>query len=163
MDEVAFVRFTRETYSAKVEPLNGITVVIVYSQHAAILANIPPLPYPTKDPSVGLQNLNTRMDEFFELYQEHVADFRKQTAILVIGAAYRDRCPILGHHMKQIGLRLEEMEFPEPYYFCPYEMVAPGDRPNTLSLCSAAVLMNGGLLHPTLDFEVLNEMDCMKK
>ncbi|PYI02689.1 hypothetical protein BO78DRAFT_389980 [Aspergillus sclerotiicarbonarius CBS 121057] len=74
MNEVAFVPFRRELRIFRIQPLNGSTVVVMLSTHGAILANIPPLPYLTHDPNIGLQNLDRRMDEFLALYEEYMAE-----------------------------------------------------------------------------------------
>src|SRR5689334_18356023 len=52
--------------------LNGCTAVVIISPFAAILSHIPPQPYLTEHPGVGMQNVRARMEEVLSLYRQNL-------------------------------------------------------------------------------------------
>jgi hypothetical protein len=101
MNQVIFAPFQNPRRAIGTQNLNGCTAVAVISQYGAILAHIPPAPYPTHDPHLGIQNLERLMNQLVSLYHTHAYAFPAGGTSLVVGAFYGGS-PALPHHLERI-------------------------------------------------------------
>ena len=101
MNHVIFVPFQGQIRAIGTQNLNGCTAVAIISPLGAILAHIPPMPYPSQDPNIGMQNLIRLMDQLLSLYRTHAYAFPTGGTSLVVGA-YHGGSPALPHHLQQI-------------------------------------------------------------
>jgi hypothetical protein len=114
--------------------LNGCIVVAIVSSLGAILAHIPPQPYPTLDPAVGPQNVQAKMSEVVALYQQHASYFPPGGSSLVVGPFFQGQIA-LSHHLDQIKAVLTQHGLTSALAL--YE-VSPGGHP---SLAQGTVFM----------------------
>lgn len=101
MNQVIFAPFQGRRRAVGTRNLNGCTAVAIFSQHGAIMAHIPPMPYPTSDPNVGMQNLERLMNQLISLYRTHASAFPTGGTSLVVGAYYQNSAA-LPHHLERI-------------------------------------------------------------
>ncbi|OJJ51380.1 hypothetical protein ASPZODRAFT_127452 [Penicilliopsis zonata CBS 506.65] len=97
MNQVHFILFASNIRAIGTRNLNGCTAVAIVSPFAAILAHIPPLPYPTTDPYVGLDNVQAKMGEVAFLYQQNRRFFPSDQSSLVVGAIFGGAVALSDH------------------------------------------------------------------
>lgn len=107
MNQVLFVPFQGPIRAVGTQNLNGCTAVAIISNYGAILAHIPPLPYVTTNPHVGMQNLQARVAEMMAAYQQHVDYFPAAASSLVVGAFFGGQAA-LPHHLEHIRVSLTQ-------------------------------------------------------
>lgn len=105
MNDVGFTSFAGAIRAIGTQNLNGCTAVSLFSPYGAILAHIPPVPYPSPDPGLGLRNLDTLMGRFITLYQQNSAMFPRGSTTIIVGGAVENR-PTLDHHLSRIRVHL---------------------------------------------------------
>ncbi|KAH8430015.1 uncharacterized protein LDX57_007686 [Aspergillus melleus] len=78
--------------------LNGGLVVLMVSDWAAVLAHIPPLPYPTRDPRAGLNNVRNRMDDFVDEYYRYYQSLpHSHSRTYIVVPLYQGRMALPNH------------------------------------------------------------------
>lgn len=112
MNQVLFVPFNDEIGALGTQNLNGCTAVVIASPKGAILAHIPPIPYPTFDSTIGMQNLDRLMDQMISLYCMHATMFSfTETAALIVAPYYEGELA-LEHHLHRIESILQANALP---------------------------------------------------
>ena len=109
MGNVQFVSF-QEVKGIGTEGLGSCSVVLIASAHGAILAHIPPQPFPDSlDPFAGDINVRRMMGRVDALYQHHRSQFPSaDTAVICAcfkGAiALPDQVQIMSSSLQEMGL-----------------------------------------------------------
>ena len=104
MDTVKLLVFSQDPNRPAIgtKDLNSCTAVAIVSPYAAILAHIPPQPYPTDDPNLGMWNVQSRMNGVIHLYHHNRAYFPpNRTYSIVVGGTYNSDF-VLYDQVKQI-------------------------------------------------------------
>ncbi|KAJ9386284.1 hypothetical protein DTO063F5_3798 [Paecilomyces variotii] len=115
MNEVQFLPFTPSGIRAiGTQNLNGCTAVAIVSPFGAILAHIPPIPYPTTDPNVGIANLQAKMATVLSYYDQHPTIFPPGSTSLVAGATIEGEIA-LEHHIIYIRQTLVQRQLTQHF------------------------------------------------
>lgn len=114
MNGVSFIPFRAGTRAIGTQNLNGCTAVGLFSNHGAILAHIPPMPYPTHDSQVGLRNLEALMVRFVSLYQTNQSLFPPGSTSLIVGGSMGSE-PTMDHHIRRITAIVRGQCLSEPH------------------------------------------------
>jgi hypothetical protein len=126
MNRVRFLQFTLNNIRAiGTQNLNGCTAVAIVSPFAAILAHIPPMPYPTSDPNVGMANLQTQMAAVFTLYGQNRTLFPTGTTSLVVGATIEGEIA-LDHQIAYVRQTLTQRQLTHHFAVYPVTMGGHG-------------------------------------
>jgi hypothetical protein len=130
IDEVRFLSWRDPTlYHRAIGAINvngGIAVAII-TKWCAIVANIPPQPYPTYNSITGIMNLKARMNEMQQMYLHTQPQFFSNCQIeVVILAPHFFENSVLPDHVATIKSELVAIELtPIVVYYVP----VPGGRP----------------------------------
>ncbi|KAE8349692.1 hypothetical protein BDV28DRAFT_140665 [Aspergillus coremiiformis] len=130
MDKVEFISFEngQAIKAIGTQNMNGGTVVAVVSKKGAVLARIPPLPRPTLDPNVGINNVREKMAEFVDHLTNHRELCGPERKMSLIVCAVWLAEAALPHHIQVINTILRDKleHHPQPQIW-PYE-VRPGGQ-----------------------------------